>query len=185
MPLLSQISRDKFPVDPTQRDHSCVCSVFRVQHAGSRCRIPRLKLRHHVPLRHVKMKASLATAKPQSSSGALCVWVDSVRHPKLSFRFSGGAKRMDVSISGTSRRTKCHWDPHYKELPWGRCHRISASVCLSSRQISWGGKVRHTHRYSEHSCLLWGCKEPPETRGGRCKKKSEKGKGRGGKKLFF
>lgn len=27
-----------------------------------------------------------------------------------------------------------------------------------------------THRYSEHSCLLWGWKELPETHGGRGKK---------------
>lgn len=42
----------------------------------------------------------------------------------------------------------------------------------------------HTHRYSEHSCLLWGCKELPETHGGRCKKKKKKGKGREGRSCF-
>lgn len=123
------------------------------------------------------MKVSLATAKLQSSSAALCVCGAGVRHPKLYFRFPGGAKCMDVAVSGTSRRTKCRWDPCSEELPYDRCHRISAGLCLSSRQISWGGKVRRTHRYSEHSCLLWGCEEPPETHRGRCREKVKRGKG--------
>lgn len=135
------------------------------------------------------MKVSLATAKPQSSSGACCVCRDGVRHPKLYFGFSDGAKCMDVSISETSRRTKCHWDPHYEELPWGRCHRISASFCLSSRQISWGGNVRHRHTGTVSTAVCCGAVgtagNPRRKMQKRKTQKKWKGERRGGKKLFF
>lgn len=82
----------EFPVNPTQRDHSCVCSDFWAHHSEPQSRIPWLEPRHHFPLHHVKMKVSLATAKTQSSGEASSVCGDGVKHLNPYFRFSTGAK---------------------------------------------------------------------------------------------